>query len=232
MRLRSSPLFLHHQMPHSWGLISCVPIVPLSAPLNMPKVVPGRITFYRTSNHTSVHTIHARCTGLADALNWLHSRITLRKGQDDVSCVHMDLKPANILIMRDERSAVGMWKISDFGISEVRRRGDEMITESSQPNITRETAIRSTYGPGVTMVHIRLLKYRRLCHISTLFHHLPKKIRVSDTRVTCGHLAALLPKSSHSPLVDLSTLRHLLEPVKRTTAPMITSMKKNANKAA
>ncbi|TLD24525.1 kinase-like protein [Venturia nashicola] len=58
-----------------------------------------------------------QCVGIADALNWLHGNITLSSGNRDMSCVHMDLKPSNILIMRDERSVVGKWKISDFGIS-------------------------------------------------------------------------------------------------------------------
>lgn len=63
-----------------------------------------------------------QCVGIADALNWLHGNITLNNGNGNVSCVHMDLKPSNILIMKDERSTVGKWKISDFGISVWRNR--------------------------------------------------------------------------------------------------------------
>lgn len=63
-----------------------------------------------------------QCVGIADALNWLHGNITLSSGDRNMSCVHMNLKPSNILIMKDKRSVVGKWKISDFGISVWRNR--------------------------------------------------------------------------------------------------------------
>ncbi|KAI1375790.1 kinase-like protein [Hypoxylon crocopeplum] len=82
-------------------------------------------------------------SGLADGLEFLHSEIRDRDGNRMV-CYHMDLKPANILIFRDDRKPDQLiWKISDFGMSRVRvlhtprdtdrdlgslfqRRGDEM----------------------------------------------------------------------------------------------------------
>ncbi|RAH81793.1 kinase-like protein [Aspergillus japonicus CBS 114.51] len=56
-----------------------------------------------------------QCWALASALDWLHNGIKIKTR--DIKCAHMDLKPDNILIMKDSSSTVGKWVISDFGIS-------------------------------------------------------------------------------------------------------------------
>ncbi|RAK74489.1 protein kinase family protein, partial [Aspergillus fijiensis CBS 313.89] len=56
-----------------------------------------------------------QCWALASALDWLHNGIKIKT--KDIKCAHMDLKPDNILIMKDSSSTVGKWVISDFGIS-------------------------------------------------------------------------------------------------------------------
>lgn len=60
-----------------------------------------------------------QCCNLADALKTLHVGFRLRHGGGTMRCVHLDLKPNNILIEDDPsgQSIVGQWKISDFGIS-------------------------------------------------------------------------------------------------------------------
>lgn len=55
-------------------------------------------------------------SNLADALDFLHERIRI-PGRGNVSCVHMDLKPENVVV-RVENSLNDMrWMITDFGIS-------------------------------------------------------------------------------------------------------------------
>ena len=54
---------------------------------------------------------------IAGALEWLHKGIRGGKQQSRVHFAHMDLKPNNILIDIDKRSAVGKWLLTDFGIS-------------------------------------------------------------------------------------------------------------------
>ena len=53
---------------------------------------------------------------IADALEWLHHGLHM-EGEADLYLIHMDLKPANVLIMEDSTSTVGKWVLTDFGIS-------------------------------------------------------------------------------------------------------------------
>ena len=55
-------------------------------------------------------------SNLADALDFLHQRIRI-PGRGNVSCVHMDLKPENIVVMVDSSPNDMRWMITDFGIS-------------------------------------------------------------------------------------------------------------------
>ena len=58
-------------------------------------------------------------SNLADALDFLHEKIRIPGGRN-ISCVHMDLKPENIVV-RVESSLNSMrWMITDFGISTMR----------------------------------------------------------------------------------------------------------------
>lgn len=55
---------------------------------------------------------------LVGALMFLHGM--LQTDRPGLACCHNDLKPANILIFREpDSSAVGTWKIADFGISKI-----------------------------------------------------------------------------------------------------------------
>ncbi|KUJ15960.1 kinase-like protein [Mollisia scopiformis] len=73
--------------------------------------------FKRLNGRDMILPLFAECLVLADALKWLHNQIRIEKTSDTVFCAHMDLKPANILIQPDDKSVVGKWMISDFGIS-------------------------------------------------------------------------------------------------------------------
>ena len=53
---------------------------------------------------------------LASALKWLHEDLTIF-GSSNRYLAHMDLKPANILLMSDPRLPAGKWMLSDFGVS-------------------------------------------------------------------------------------------------------------------
>ena len=53
---------------------------------------------------------------LASALKWLHEDLRIF-GSFKRYLAHMDLKPANILLVSDDRSPAGKWMLSDFGIS-------------------------------------------------------------------------------------------------------------------
>jgi serine/threonine protein kinase len=80
-------------------------------------------------NGDVTHYLLHQCWSLADAIEWLHNRITIEKTSSTVFCAHMDLKPANILIQPDPGSAVGKWMISDFGISVLKERAKPQDSE-------------------------------------------------------------------------------------------------------
>ena len=53
---------------------------------------------------------------LASALKWLHEDLKIF-GSSNRYLAHMDLKPANVLLVGDSRSHAGKWMLSDFGVS-------------------------------------------------------------------------------------------------------------------
>ena len=57
-------------------------------------------------------------TQLAAALKWLHEDLF---GSSDRYLAHMDLKPANILLIEDPQSLAGKWMLSDFGVSSFKK---------------------------------------------------------------------------------------------------------------
>ena len=77
---------------------------------------------------------------VASALVWLHEDLRIL-GSLDRYCAHMDLKPGNILITRDEKSNVGRWVISDFGIS--------LFEKSTNRKVLKVNSIRDV-GPRLT----------------------------------------------------------------------------------
>jgi serine/threonine protein kinase len=62
---------------------------------------------------------------VAGGLRWLHDELTVG-GDHDVFCAHMDLKPDNILVARDQRCPVGKWMLSDFGLSIFKKSTGEL----------------------------------------------------------------------------------------------------------
>lgn len=66
---------------------------------------------------------------LASALHYLHYQIVSANGSKIVCC-HMDLKPNNILVVKEEGYPVGKWMIADFGISVFKNK--EMISVHDQ----------------------------------------------------------------------------------------------------
>lgn len=81
-----------------------------------------------------------QCIALAEALKFLHEGFY--DGERHVHLAHMDLKPDNILIFRDQGNLVGIWRLADFGISvirEVSATGSErgtMRTRAKRPQST------------------------------------------------------------------------------------------------
>jgi hypothetical protein len=126
----------------------------------------------------SPQTLMPECAHLADALRFLHKGIEIPRGGDaesdsksqegPMTCHHMDLKPENILVYIHRDHPVGIWKISDFGISrikgsvsrqlEVKQRNDKGLLEvprmlgelkrsmNSQPNHTSRTNAKRYSG--------------------------------------------------------------------------------------
>ena len=60
------------------------------------------------------HTI-----GLAGALAYLHDELFISSTNEQLRCYHLDLKPQNILVF--EKGDNLIWKVSDFGISQIKR---------------------------------------------------------------------------------------------------------------
>lgn len=78
-------------------------------------------------------------TQLALALKWLHEDLSVF-GSSDRYLAHMDLKPANILLIDDPGCPVGKWMLSDFGVS----------------SFKKETNARAPDTPSIHDVGLRL----------------------------------------------------------------------------
>ena len=93
----------------------------------------------REAQHCSPLNLFKQMHDLASALNFLHEELYTDR---QVSCAHMDLKPENILISWDdeEKFPVGIWRISDFGLSVIR----ELPTEQNKGLVTTGDMIRET----------------------------------------------------------------------------------------
>jgi hypothetical protein len=80
---------------------------------------------------------------LAYALDFLHERINIPErgaATQHIACCHMDLKPDNILVFRGPDHPVGIWKITDFGISTMKQN------LSSQSKGKDHLAVPTTLG--------------------------------------------------------------------------------------
>ncbi|KAF5568827.1 serine threonine kinase [Fusarium phyllophilum] len=135
--------------------------------------------------------------GLADGLDFLHSKMTTAGG-DRLVCYHMDLKPSNILVFLHDPRTEGtdtedrdygmIWKLSDFGLSRVKTKTKpeknldslferKLIDQSSQASPTQNNRGNGTYLPseaqdqGKTMDHKSDI-WSLGCIISVLFTYM------------------------------------------------------------
>ena len=65
-------------------------------------------------------SIFSRTIGVAGALAYLHDELFLAATGEQLCCYHLDLKPTNILIFEEGKRVI--WKVSDFGISVIKRK--------------------------------------------------------------------------------------------------------------
>ena len=63
--------------------------------------------------------VFSRTIGLAGALAYLHDELFLASTGEQLCCYHLDLKPHNILVFEERGNVI--WKVSDFGISQIKR---------------------------------------------------------------------------------------------------------------
>lgn len=77
---------------------------------------------------------------LASALKWLHEDLSV-SGSSDHYLAHMDLKPANILLIDDPGFPAGKWMLSDFGVSSFRKGTNARAPDT--PSI-RDVGLRLT----------------------------------------------------------------------------------------
>ena len=57
--------------------------------------------------------------GLAGALAYLHDELFIASTGEQLCCYHLDLKPQNILVFEEGDNVI--WKVSDFGMSQIKR---------------------------------------------------------------------------------------------------------------
>lgn len=62
--------------------------------------------------------VFSQSIGLAGALAYLHHDLYLASSNEQLQCYHLDLKLQNILVF--ETSGKQIWKISDFGMSQIK----------------------------------------------------------------------------------------------------------------
>ena len=98
-----------------------------------------RFPDYRRGN--SAHDLLNQTASIADALEWLHYHLRVG-GETDLYLIHMDLKPGNILIKRDDarKSTVGTWVLTDFGISVCKEADKDKVSQR-----TSVVTIRDAY---------------------------------------------------------------------------------------
>lgn len=84
---------------------------------------------------------------LAAAIHFLHEHLHLESEwpefHDQAMC-HMDLKPRNILVFKQPGSSTGIWKITDFGISQVAhlRQSEDSTQDPGYTHMWRRPSLR------------------------------------------------------------------------------------------
>lgn len=87
-------------------------------------------THFPSHNFQPIHMFR-QMSNLCGALDSFHDRLQI--GPSQIYCAHMDLRPQNVLVFGPSASEpLGIWKISDFGISSFKKfRNQEGQTYSS-----------------------------------------------------------------------------------------------------
>ena len=113
---------------------------------------------------------------LPEALTYLHSKI------GDQWCGHYDIKPHNIFLFQEK--GVWLWKIGDFGLSDLRWSSDKGTTDNIgtdeyQPPEYHKSPTGTTYGPSFDVwslgcVSIQLLTILKYSWTGQKIDHLKK----------------------------------------------------------
>ncbi|CAG8403774.1 unnamed protein product [Penicillium salamii] len=104
---------------------------------------------YETMEATSclLQDLICESRNLAAAIHFLHEHLHLESEwpefHDQAMC-HMDLKPRNILVFKQPGSSTGIWKITDFGISQVAhlRQSEDSTQDSGYTHMGRRPSLR------------------------------------------------------------------------------------------
>lgn len=123
------------------------------AQLDLEMLLSGEYHPYYADSAMAAQPLVGEGWYLAGALDFLHRRFVDRRTR--ILCCHIDLKPANILIVKDVTSRVGKWMLTDFGISVIKtepRRGclaAAMYGDEGHPKISVAKSVKkiSAYQP-------------------------------------------------------------------------------------
>lgn len=123
--------------------------------------------------------VFSQSIGLAGALAYLHHDLYLASSNEQLQCYHLDLKPQNILVF--ETSGKQIWKISDFGMSQIKhipgnRSGSEAHVSFLDKIFSRRSLTTILVLEWTTLVTGGRMPLRRL----------RKSLAMSPGRLMCG----------------------------------------------
>ncbi|KAF6822267.1 serine/threonine protein kinase [Colletotrichum plurivorum] len=162
--------------------------------LFMPLALEDLETYMNANNDTAHVALDADARrrlirsafGLADGLQYLHQGITTPEG-DKLVCYHMDLKPGNILLFKDDRVAREnphdddrIWKVSDFGMSRVKARQTsterdkeldlrKLFRSNVKPQQNQASATRNRRGKGTYLPSEAAKETKEMDHKSDIW---------------------------------------------------------------
>jgi serine/threonine protein kinase len=114
----------------------------------------------RPATTRTVVNIVTQLLGLANALSILHTGFTDETRNYKKACYHMDLKPSNILLMKDQASTEDYtWKITAFGVSVIHDKAPSM---SSPRRSLKPTSMGYVSGGALILIKHTNFSPRRL----------------------------------------------------------------------